>query len=111
MVTEGVPELSEPTVPGNVLVQIVETDGGREIAWGGNVTDRLRDRIDELRAAVVAGAQVVNADLDQLPEQPNWRVSELSATFGVTLTADAGVLLSRAGAQATFEVTVTFSRT
>jgi hypothetical protein len=104
-------ELSESTVPEDVFVQVVETDGGREIAWGANVTERLRDRLDELRAAVVAGAQVVNADLDQLPERPHWRVSELSATFGVTLTADAGVLLSRAGAEATFEVTVTFSRT
>ena len=34
----------------------------------------------------------------------------MSASFGITLTAEAGVIVSKASAGATFEVSVTFTR-
>ena len=37
-------------------------------------------------------------------------IKEVAASFGITLTAEAGVILSKASAEATFEVTVTFAR-
>lgn len=106
------PELPVPesAVPGSVVVQVVSVGQGREISWGGNVVERLRDRLGDVQAAIVAGAQAISADLDSLPVQQNWQVGELSATFGVTLSAEAGVVLSRAAAESTFEVTVTFQR-
>ncbi|WBB91417.1 CU044_2847 family protein [Verrucosispora sp. WMMC514] len=100
------PEFSDSA---DVLVRVVDVTAGRAIGRA-SVVDKLQDRIAELRAGMLAGARAVSADLDQLPERQHWQVSELSATFGVTLTADAGVVLSRAGAEATFEVTVTFTR-
>ncbi|WP_433305070.1 CU044_2847 family protein [Actinoplanes sp. CA-030573] len=102
--------MSDISIPDNVLVKVVETGEGREISIRDNVAERLRDRVADLRGAVLAGAQALNADLDQLPEQPQWQANKLEAKFGITLTADAGVVLSRAGAEATFEVTISFSR-
>jgi len=34
----------------------------------------------------------------------------VSASFGITLAAEAGVLLSKASTEATFDVTITFQR-
>ncbi|ONI92337.1 hypothetical protein ALI22I_04600 [Saccharothrix sp. ALI-22-I] len=93
-----------------VLVQVVDVQAGREIAWGSNAAARLGDRVDEIRKAIVAGTRAVSAGLSDLSVAEEWEVGEVSATFGITLTAEAGVLLSRAGAEATFEVSVTFQR-
>lgn len=93
-----------------VLVQVVNAASGREISWGGNAVERLRDRIGDIQAAVMAGARAISTDLDSLPAQQTWQVRELSATFAITLSAEAGVVLSRAAAESTFEVTVTFER-
>ncbi len=96
---------------GAVLVQVLPTaDQQREIGWG-DLAERLEDRLGEIRTAIMAGVRAVDTDLDGLPERPGWQVRELSAKFGVTLKAEAGVVLSRAGAESTFEVTVTFART
>ncbi|RSM90546.1 hypothetical protein DMH04_03510 [Kibdelosporangium aridum] len=93
-----------------VLVQVVDVADGREIGWGSNAANKLGDRMDDVRKAIVAGTRAIANGLPDLVVAENWEVGEVSATFGVTLTAEAGVLLSRAGAEATFEVTVTFQR-
>ena len=93
-----------------VLVQVVDVQEGREIAWGANAATRLTDRLDDIRGAVAAGTRAVAAGLTDLPATEQWHVNQVSTTFGITLTAEAGVLLSKAGAEATFEVTVTFQR-
>ncbi len=43
-------------------------------------------------------------------DESNWHVSQLEATFGLTLTTEAGVILGKAGAEASFEVTITVER-
>lgn len=93
-----------------VLIQVVDMQEGREIAWGGNVAARLGERLDDVNRAITAGTRAVAAGLTDLPATGQWQVNEVSASFGITLTAEAGVLLSKAGAEATFEVTVTFQR-
>ncbi|MGC4807444.1 CU044_2847 family protein [Micromonospora sp. DT233] len=102
--------MPESDVPEPVLIQVVEVAGGREIGWGGNAVEQLRTRVADIQAAVIAGARAVSADLDSLPTQQNWQASEVSATFGITLSAEAGVVLSRASAESSFEVTVTYQR-
>src|SRR5262245_38328225 len=91
-----------------VMVQVVGGDQGRQIAWGTNVTEQLEGRMDEIRSAIAAGAQAVAGSLDGLPSVDGWHLGEVSASFGLTLTAEAGVILSKASAEATFEITVTF---
>jgi hypothetical protein len=52
----------------------------------------------------------VAKSLQSLAAPEGWRLGEVSASFGITLTAEAGVIVSKASAGATFEVSVTFTR-
>lgn len=91
-----------------VLVQVVPVDEGREIGWGESTAEQLRNRLEDIRLAVKEGAKAVADSLEGLPGAKGWRLGEVSAKFGVTLTTQAGVILSSVSAGATFEVTVLF---
>jgi hypothetical protein len=95
-----------------VFVQVVDVDvaAGREIAFRKSLADRLADRQEDIRGAIEAGSRTVANSIESLPSPPGWRLGEVSAKFGITLTAEAGVIVSRASAGATFEVSVTFTR-
>jgi hypothetical protein len=58
----------------------------------------------------VEGAKAVADSLEGLPGTKGWRLGEVSASFGIPLTAEAGVILSKASAGATFEVTILYKR-
>ncbi|MFC5003093.1 CU044_2847 family protein [Dactylosporangium cerinum] len=100
--------MSEAAVAEGVVVQVVELTGGREISWGDGTVERLRDRLSDVQSAIVAGVRAVAANVT--PDLSGWEVAELQAKFGVTLNAEAGVVVSRATTGATFEVTVTLRR-
>ena len=102
--------MTEPAaVP--VFVPVVEiADAGREISWGANASELLTARIADIRDAIHAGAHSVVGSLTELPVVENWHVKEVEAAFGVTLAAEAGVILSKASTEATFEVKITFAR-
>jgi hypothetical protein len=96
---------------GRVLVQVVSIDAGREIGWGSKLAERLSDRMEDLRDAIAEGTQAVADSLPGLPSTTGWRLGTVSASFGLALTAEAGVILSKASAGATFDVTVSFEPT
>jgi hypothetical protein len=98
------------TDSGKVLVQVVPVEEGREIGWGASVAEQLGDRLEDIRRAITAGAKAVADSLAGLPGAQGWRLGEVEASFGVTLTAEAGVILSKASAAATFEVKVLYQR-
>jgi hypothetical protein len=91
-----------------VLVQVVELRNGREIGWGQAGLERLRERLGDVKAAIVAGGEMLVASLPDLPSAERWALDEVSATFGVTLTAEAGVVLSRVSTEGSFAVTITY---
>ena len=94
-----------------VLVQVVPLDEARQqISWGESTAERLHNRLEDIRSAIAEGAKAVADSLEGLPGAKGWRLEEVSASFGVTLTAEAGVILSKASAGATFEVTVLYRR-
>lgn len=93
-----------------VVVEVAQLRRGREIGWGDNAVERLRDRFGDVRDAIVAEVRSVTTGLDRLPESGQWRVSEISTKFGVTLTAEAGAIVSKVGGGATFEITATLTR-
>jgi Trypsin-co-occurring domain 1 len=97
--------------PGPVLVQVVPIEDGREILWGSNKIETLEDRLDDIKEAITSGARAVADSLQKLRGSPGWQVKEVSGTFGLSLSAEAGVILTKASTEATFEVTVTFERT
>lgn len=100
------------TGPGQVWVQTVDVDlaADREIAFGKSLAEGLGDRQNDIRGAIEAGSETVANSLQSLPSPEGWQLGEVSASFGITLTAEAGVIVSRASAAATFEVSVTFTR-
>jgi hypothetical protein len=100
-----VTDMPEP----EVLVQVMAgASAGREIGFGANVAERLEGRLDDIRRAIASGATAVAESLGGLPSAQGWHLDEVSASFGITLTAEAGALLSKASAGATFDVTVTY---
>jgi hypothetical protein len=94
-----------------VLVQVVPVDGGREIGWGDGVAEWLRDRLADIHEAMRDGSAAIGGGLRHLAQPDGWRVDEVTATFGIALAAEAGVILGKASGEATFEVCVTYRRT
>jgi len=91
-----------------VMVQVAILDQDRQIGFGTNPVDQLETRLDDISTAIKAGTNAIAESLDGLPIVNGWHVGKLSASFGLTLAAEAGVILSKASAEATFEITVTF---
>lgn len=98
--------------PGRVWVQVIEVDvvADREITFGRSLAEGLSERQDDIQGAIGAGSQVVAKSLKLLDSPDGWRLDEVSASFGITLTAGAGVIVSKASAGATIEVSVKFTR-
>ena len=98
--------------PEQVWVQVIDVNvaAGREITFGNNLAEELANRQDDIRGAIEAGSQTVANSIESLPSPAGWRLGEVSASFGITLTAEAGVIISKASAGAAFEVSVTFTR-
>lgn len=97
---------------GRVFVEVTgPLEGNREIgSLPGRIAEELDARLEDVRRAIRSGAAAVAEALVDLGEPPGWRIDEVAASFGITLTAEAGVLISRASAGATFEVTVTWAQ-
>jgi hypothetical protein len=98
--------------PGQVWVQVIDVDmaAGREISFGRNLAEGLAEREDDIQGAIKAGSGAIAKSLKSLDSPEGWRLAEVSASFGITLTAEAGVVVSKASAGMTFEVNVKFSR-
>lgn len=96
-----------------VRVETVEVDaaGRRQIASRERTTALLEDRREDIQTAIAQAVDIVQAPLAKEPEAGGWRVASVTATFGITLSAEAGVILTRASAEASFEVTLTIERT
>lgn len=95
-----------------VRVETIELNsaGTRQIAAKRRATDLLEDRRDDLETALREACRVVQDSATQLAKRDGWHVKRLEAKFGLTLAAEAGVIVSRASAEACLEVTVTIER-
>ena len=96
----------------NVRVETVELDaaGTRQISSRHRTTAALQERRGDIEAAVGEACQIVQESVAQADAQHGWRIGTLEAKFGLTLAAEAGVIISRASAEASFEVTITIER-
>lgn len=96
----------------NVRVETVELDstGSRQIASRRRTTALLQDRRDEVEAAVQEACDIIQRSVSKVNTKEGWGVKTIEARFGLTLAAEAGVILSKASAEASFEVTVTVER-
>lgn len=91
---------------------MVELDdrGNREISERSHLTVQLAERSAEVQNAITEAAAIAQDSLQSLPERQGWQVSGLEITFGVTLAVEAGVIISKASGEASFEVTMSIER-
>ncbi|MGW2287607.1 CU044_2847 family protein [Streptomyces phaeochromogenes] len=99
--------------PSVVRIETVELDshGARQIGSRSRLSAPLSDRSDEVQEAIVEACAIAQDSLARVPERGGWAVRSMEVVFGLTLTAEAGVILSKASAEASFEVTLTVERT
>lgn len=91
----------------NVRVEIVETDaGGRQIAQRQRVSQALSKRRADIEAAVGEAIEVLSASVEKAPDKAGWGVSSVEGTFGISLTTDASVIVSKLSAQASLQVKI-----
>ncbi|AGP59666.1 CU044_2847 family protein [Streptomyces rapamycinicus] len=97
----------------DIRVETVALDdaGNRQIAGRTRTTASLGERAPEIEEAIVQASAIAQQSLAQVPQQDGWRITSLDVTFGLTLAAEAGVILTKASAEASFEVTLTVERT
>ncbi len=96
----------------NVLVETVQIDssGNRQIHTRTRTTSLLRDRRADIEAAVREASTIVQDSVANVGDKDGWHLKSIEAKFGLVLSAEAGVILTRASAEASFEVTVTVER-
>jgi Trypsin-co-occurring domain 1 len=96
---------------GAILVQVTtDAEDRRQIRWNLNVAEHLESRIDDIKASISMAASAIADSLPERFDSAGWEAKEVSATFGISLTAGAGAIISKAEAGATFEVSISFVR-
>jgi hypothetical protein len=95
-----------------VRVEVVDLEslGSRQIGAEERVTALLQSRAPDIREAISEVSEIASGSLETLPARREWQVKSLSVSFGLTLTAEAGVVVTKASAGASFSVTLTVER-
>lgn len=103
----------QPDAPSSdtVFIQIAPVDSnGRQISRRTELTQSLESRVDDLRRGIQAGALAISESLPTLEGPKDWSVESVDATFGITLGAEGSVIVSKATAEASLEVTISYRR-
>jgi Trypsin-co-occurring domain 1 len=98
-----------PLENGEVVVVAVEQPamGGMVPATGAGAVVRASQTFQEAFARVRPIANAIIAQLSGLSEEPR----EVEVTFGLTMSAESGVVVAAAGIEANYTVTLKWSRT
>lgn len=96
---------------GNVRIETVRVDSStRQIGPASRTTALLQDRRSDIESAIVETTSIVQDSVANIESHQDWKVRRLEAKFGLTLAAEAGVLISRASAEASLEVRIVVER-
>jgi hypothetical protein len=95
-----------------VLVETVQLDpsASRQIGPRARTTDLLHNRREEIESAVAEASAIAQHAVSTSEDKNGWRVKKLDVQFGLTLAAEAGVIVSKASADASFQVTISIER-
>lgn len=94
-----------------VLVRIAPIDrDGRQISRQDDVTQALEDRLGDIRRGLAAGTDAIKAGFADIAVPDGWTVNSVQATFGITLATEGSVIVSKASAEASFEIAITYQR-
>lgn len=97
--------------PPVVQVEVFEVGSAtnRPVRGRGSATESLESRKDEIEAAIALAVELSKSAM-VAGEDATLKVSEIVATIGIVLKAEAGVVLTKAGAEASLEFTIKVSR-
>ncbi|MGC5661673.1 CU044_2847 family protein [Micromonospora sp. WMMD723] len=96
-----------------IHVQVVPKNGTRGDLSGSKLIENLKDRIGELGDSILEVSAQLQGQLAKAEKkEPGaaWHLSEAQITFSLDLEAEAGVIISRTSAGASFEVSLSWSR-
>lgn len=89
----------------------LDAAGSRQIGSRARSSDPLSERAPEVQEAILQASAIAQQSLARVPQRDGWSISSAEVVFGLTLGAEAGVILSKASAEASFEITLTVERT
>ena len=80
-----------------VLVEVVDLNnvGSRQIGAEDRATELLRSRAPDIKGAISEASEIARDSLATVAEGRDWRVHSLTMTFGLTLTAEAGIVVTK----------------
>lgn len=95
-----------------VRVEVVELDnhGRRQIGARERATELLSDRRSDIQDAILEASQMISSSAEKLNDMRGWSVKTIEASFSLTLTGEAGILISKASAEAALEITISIDR-
>ena len=94
-----------------ILVEVQPAGGGgRQIGPEKKLFQSLSERSLDIEAAIKAGSEIAGHAISASEEGAGWGVQSVDLTFGISLAVEAGVVVSKASADASFEVKVTVAR-
>lgn len=82
----------------------------RQISPVDRSWERLTDSLPVVRAAIDQGVELALSAASAAEPDGAWRLSEIELSFGVKVTAEAGVIVSSVGGEASLEVTIRATR-
>lgn len=96
----------------SVRIETVELDstGTRQIKQRTQTTELLRARADDIESAIGEASTIIHESVSKIHDKGDWHARSVEVKFGLVLSAEAGVIVSRASAEASFEVTLTIER-
>lgn len=94
----------------NVLIETAQLDSSRQISPKLRTTALLRDRRADIETAVEEASAIMQGSVTNVAGKDGWSVTRLEAKFGLILAAEAGVILTKASAEASLEITITIER-
>ncbi|MFE5409596.1 CU044_2847 family protein [Microbacterium sp. NPDC056569] len=95
----------------DVLVEVVTLPvAGRPLSAVDRSWERLADARATIESAIEQGISLAVGAATTSSDSVDWQISEVSIGFGIKVTAEAGVLVSSVGGEASLEVTVRATR-
>lgn len=92
-----------------VLVEVRPTDQSGRLISADAPIERLTNRVADVQRGVQAGVSALSSSLPNLESPVGWDLTSIEAKFGVSLGYEGSVIVSSIAAEASFEVTVTFT--
>ncbi|MFQ5793665.1 MAG: CU044_2847 family protein [Candidatus Bipolaricaulia bacterium] len=92
---------------GSIVVEVDEPEGGMvRAARPGEIAAKASQTFEDALERIKPAASAIIAKLRDLSESPD----EVDVEFGLKLSADLGAFIASAGAEANFNVTLTWKR-